>query len=95
MQHRSLPDENSLVDWMRRLNRALGEINVFLAALGIGLAVLNATCFVTLTITAAIRRENLSPRNVQPSISQAWPEWFQLPPTRVMASTKMQTQDPP
>lgn len=95
MQHRSLPDENFLVDWMRRLNRALGEINVFLVALAIGLAVLDATCFVTLTITAAIREENLSQRNGQPSISQAWPEWFQLPSTPVLASTKMQTRDPP
>jgi len=95
MQHRSLPDENSRVDWMRRLNRALGEINVFLVVLAIGLAVLDATCFVTLTITAVIRQENLSPRNRQPSSSEAWPAWFQVPPTPVMVSTKMQTRDPP
>ena len=92
MQHRSLPDENSRVDWMRRLNRAFGEINVFLVALAIGLTVLNATCFVTVTITAAIRQEKLSPRNVQPSISQAWPTWLQIPPTPVVASTR--SRDP-
>ena len=35
---------------MQRLDRAFGEINVFLAALAIGLAILDTTCFYLLAI---------------------------------------------
>lgn len=35
----------------KRLNRVLGEINVVLLAVAIGLAVLDLTCFVTLQVS--------------------------------------------
>jgi len=71
----------------RRLDRALGEINVVLVALTIGLAVLDATCFVAFTAIAEIRRANGSSQQVQLSVSQAWPEWLQFPPTPAPAAS--------
>jgi hypothetical protein len=36
--------------WVRRLDRVAGEINPFLAALAIGLVMLNLCCFVSLKV---------------------------------------------
>jgi hypothetical protein len=94
MQHPSLRDESSYRSWKRRLDRALGEINVVLTALAIGLAVLDITCLFAFTATAEIRRAYSSSQQVQPSLSQAWPEWLPFPPTPAMASATGQKMDP-
>jgi hypothetical protein len=48
---------------MRRLNRAFGEINAFLLAVAIGLAVLDLTCFVTLKASLEITRAQAGARS--------------------------------
>jgi hypothetical protein len=45
---------------MQKLNRLLDEMNVFLCAVAIGLAVLDFTCFMTLTLSAEIKRSEQS-----------------------------------
>ncbi|MGC2413210.1 MAG: hypothetical protein WA459_11010 [Stellaceae bacterium] len=52
---------------MRRLNRVFGEINVFLLAVAIGLAVLDLTCFVALSTSTEIARSQHSPISAAPS----------------------------
>lgn len=94
MQHPSLRDETSYRSWKRRLDRALGEINVVLAALAIGLAILDVTCLFALTAAAEIRQAHSSSQQVQPALSQAWPEWLQFPPTPAVASATGQKMDP-
>jgi len=62
MQQQLWPsDDHSLRHLMRRLNRVFGEINVFLLAVAIGLAVLDATCFVALSASTEIARAQHSP----------------------------------
>lgn len=46
--------------WAQGLNRTLGEMNAFLCALAIGLAVLDLTCFMTLTVSAEIKKAHQS-----------------------------------
>jgi hypothetical protein len=41
---------------IRRLDRVLGEINIVLLALAIGLAALDATCFVAFRLTSEVLR---------------------------------------
>jgi hypothetical protein len=53
--------------FLRRLDRMLGEMNVLLTAVAVGLAVLDFTCFLALKVSAEIAR---SPEQVMPSISQ-------------------------
>ena len=89
MQHPSLRDESSYSSWKRRLDRALGEINVVLVALVIGLAVLDIGCFVAFTATTEIRRAHSSSHEVRPSLSQAWPEWLPFPPPTSVTAQKM------
>jgi len=73
--------------WKQRLDRALGEINVLLVALAIGLAVLDATCFVAFTTIAEIRRANGSSQQVRLSVPQSRPQWLQFPPTPAPAAS--------
>ena len=59
--------------FLRRLNRMLGEINVLLTAVAVGLAVLDFTCFLALRISAEIGRSQFWARpaeQVMPSVSQ-------------------------
>ena len=42
--------------FLRRLDRMLGEINVLLTAVVVGLAVLDFTCFLALKVSAEIAR---------------------------------------
>ena len=54
---------------LRRLDRAFGEINVFLLALAIGIAALDVTCFITLRASAEIARANQNVILATPSLS--------------------------
>jgi hypothetical protein len=54
---------------LRRFDRALGELNVFLTALAIGLALLDLTCFYGLTVG----RPLMTALNVQAPQGAAWP----------------------
>ena len=59
--------------FLRRLNRILGEINVLLTAVVVGLAVLDFTCFLALRVTAEIARSQFAVKpaeQVMPSVSQ-------------------------
>ena len=56
MQPLSPLQQNSSTQLILRLNRVLGEINVVLIVIAIGLAVLDFTCFVTLTASTEIMR---------------------------------------
>ena len=59
--------------FLRRLNRMLGEINVLLTAVAVGLAVLDFTCFLALRLSAEIARSQFGarpPEQVMPSVSQ-------------------------
>ena len=47
--------------FLRRLNRMLGEINVLLTAVAVGLAVLDFTCFLALRVSAEIGRSHSGP----------------------------------
>ena len=95
MRPPSFIDERSYSSWKRRLDRAFGEINIVLAALAIGLATLDITCLFAFTATAEIRRAYSSSQQVQPSLSQAWPEWLPFPPTPAMASATGEKMGPP
>jgi hypothetical protein len=80
---------------MRRFNRALGELNVVLAALAIGLTILDVTCFIAFTAIAEIRRPNQPARQVQLSLPKSWPEWFQPPLTPELTSAALRTAESP
>ena len=80
--------KSSNSSWKQRLDCALGEINVVLVALVIGLAVLDIGCFFALTATE-IRRAHSSSHEVQPSLSQAWPVWLPFPPPTSVTAQKM------
>ena len=59
--------------FLRRLNHMLGEINVLLMAVAVGLAVLDFTCFVALRVSAEIGRSQFGVRPAEqamPSVSQ-------------------------
>lgn len=59
--------------FLRRLNRMLGELNVLLTAVAVGLAVLDFTCFLALRVSAEIGRSQFwarPPEQVMPSVSQ-------------------------
>ena len=59
--------------FLRRLNRMLGEINVLLTAVAVGLAVLDFTCFLALRLSAEIARSQFEarpPEQVLPLVSQ-------------------------
>jgi len=71
MQPPSFTNKGSYSSWSRRLDRTLGEINVVLMALAIGLAVLDATCLVAFTATTEIRRAHGTSQQVQLSAPQA------------------------
>lgn len=94
MQPPMFTDGKSYSSWKRRLDRALGEINVVLVALAIGLAVLDITCFVAFTANAEIRRAHGSSQEVQLSVQQAWPAWLPFPQTPALASATGQHMDP-
>jgi hypothetical protein len=55
MQHPS--NDHAPRPLMRHLDHALGEVNVFLLAVAIGLATLDVTCFVTLRVAATTARQ--------------------------------------
>jgi len=61
---------------MRRLNRVLGEINVLLLAVAIGLAVLDATCFVAISASTEIARVQHSLISAEPSRPPSGPIAF-------------------
>jgi len=61
----------------QRLNRAFGEINVFLLAIAIGLAVLDFTGFVALRTSAELTRAHASATAETPS-----PSFFEPYPFR-------------
>ena len=72
MQHHS-PFGDPRAQFLRRLNRILGELNVLLMAIAVGLAVLDFTCFVALRVSAEIRQSQFTVRpaeQVMPSVSQ-------------------------
>jgi hypothetical protein len=48
---------------MRRLNRAMGEINPFLLATALGLAILYLTCLGALLLKLPVTRLNACPAN--------------------------------
>ena len=51
----------------------LGEINVLLTAVAVGLAVLDFTCFLALRVSVEIARSQfgaIAPQQVMPSVSQ-------------------------
>ena len=54
--HRPSPSGGPRAQFLRRLNHILGEINVLLTAVAVGLAVLDFTCFVALRVSAEIGR---------------------------------------
>ena len=59
--------------FLRRLNRMLGEISVLLTAVAVGLAVLDFTCFLALKVSAEIARPQFGarlPEQVTPSVSR-------------------------
>jgi hypothetical protein len=60
MQHQPSSNDHPARHWLHRLNRMLAEINVFLLAVAIGLAVLNFSCFVALRVDSEIARTQLS-----------------------------------
>jgi hypothetical protein len=62
MQSPSSSDRNPPQPFIRRVDRMLGEINALLVALAIGLAVLDATCFVLLKTATALEE---APQSVQ------------------------------
>ena len=71
--HRHSPFGDPRAQFLRRLNRILGEINVLLTAVVVGLAVLDFTCFVALRVSAEIGRSQFGVRpaeQVIPSVSQ-------------------------
>jgi len=94
MQPPTFTDGKPYSSWKRRLDRVLGEINVVLVALAIGLAVLDITCFVAFTANAEIRRAHGSSQEVQLSVQQAWPAWLPFPQTPALASATGQHMDP-
>jgi hypothetical protein len=55
--------------FLRRLNRILGEINVLLTAVVVGLAVLDFTCFVALRVSAEIGRSQFGVRPVSQPVA--------------------------
>ena len=55
--------------FLRRLNRILGEINVLLTAVVVGLAVLDFTCFVALRVSAEIGRSQFGVRSVSQPVA--------------------------
>ena len=71
--HRHSPFGDPRAQFLRRLNRMLGEINALLTAVAIGLAVLDFTCFLALRVSAEIARSQFGARpaeQVMPSVSQ-------------------------
>src|SRR6266567_3280464 len=61
MQRQIWPSDNHPPPQLiRRLDRVLGEINAFLVAVAIGLAVLDATCFAALSASTEIARTRQS-----------------------------------
>lgn len=56
MQQLSPSDDNPFRQLLRRLSGDIVDINVVLLAVAIGLAVLDLTCFVTLTASVEITR---------------------------------------
>ena len=60
MQPPSPTDERSSPSFLSRLNRMLGDINVFLLAVAIGLATLDFTCFVLLRVIDELMRMPLN-----------------------------------
>jgi hypothetical protein len=72
MQQHS-PFGDPCAQFLRRLNRILGELNVLLTAVAVGLAVLDFTCFVALRVSAEIGRSQFAvrpPEQVMSSVSQ-------------------------
>ena len=63
MQQHS-PFGDPCAQFLRRLNRILGELNVLLTAVAVGLAVLDFTCFVALRVSAEIGRSQFGVRSV-------------------------------
>ena len=55
MQHFSRPDD-APGSFRRSFDRLVGELNVALCAIAIGLAVLDFTCFVTLRTIVEVKR---------------------------------------
>ena len=67
------PRGDPRAQFLRRLDRMLGEINVLLTAVVVGLAVLDFTCFLALKVSAEIARAQFGARpleQVTPSVSQ-------------------------
>jgi hypothetical protein len=72
--HQHSPFGDPRAQFLRRLNRILGELNVLLTAVAVGLAVLDFTCFVALRLSAEIGRSQFAVRpaeQVMPSVSQS------------------------
>ena len=89
MQPPSFTDKGSYSSWKRRLDRALGEINVALVAVAIGLAVLDVTCLLAFTATTEIRRAHGTGQ--QPQLSAPW---LPFPPTLVLPPATGQRMHP-
>jgi hypothetical protein len=90
----SFTDKGSYSSWKRRLDRALGEINVALVAVAIGLAVLDVTCLLAITATTEIRRAHGTSQQPQLSAPRAWPEWLPFPPTLALPPATGQRMHP-
>jgi hypothetical protein len=57
MQQQPSPsDDRPAISFLTRVNRVLGDFNVFLFAVAIGLATLDFTCFVLLRVVANLSR---------------------------------------
>jgi len=63
------PSGDPRAQFLRWLNRMLGEINVLLTAVAIGLAVLDFTCFVALRVSAEIGRSQFGVRSVSQPVA--------------------------
>jgi hypothetical protein len=68
------PSGDPRAQFLRRLNHILGEMNVLLTAVAVGLAVLDFTCFVALRVSADIGTATIRVKpaeQVMPSVSQS------------------------
>ena len=77
MQQPSSSENNSHPDWVPRLNRAFGDVNAFLIALAIGLAVLDGTCFLASTAITEISRAQFRTGQAGSSHSASWQDGVQ------------------
>ncbi len=80
MQQLSPSNGHSPPRLTQRLNRMLGEINVFLLALAIGLTVLDLTCYLALTVSDQLSRVQPGAEATMPPVAAARAPSIASPP---------------